>query len=143
MCDYILSNINRFQLLIKNKKNEIENNLYKRNKDIYEQLIKLNEQVTNEMINIAYSSTSIFIEYYLQDNDKYLLEFIGDLNNKLSNIEGKFSNIYNTLVVDFLVNFIQLCYIHTLKKEYLQLMNCIHVDLLFYQSGHKINIFYK
>jgi hypothetical protein len=28
MCDYILSNINRFQLLVKNKKNDIESNLY-------------------------------------------------------------------------------------------------------------------
>ena len=139
MSDHILSNINRFQLLIKNKKNEIENNLYRINKDIYTQLIILNKDSTNKMINIAYSSTSIFIEYYLQDNDKYLLEFIGDLNNKLSYIEGKFSNIYYILIVDFLVNFIQLCYIHTSKKEYLQLMNCIHVDLLFHQSKHIIH----
>ena len=28
MCDYILYNINRFQLLVKNKKNDIESNLY-------------------------------------------------------------------------------------------------------------------
>ena len=139
MCDYILSNINRFQLLVKNKKNDIESNLYKRNKDIYQQLIKLNKQVTNKMINIAYSSTSIFIQYYLIDNDEYLLEFIGKLNKKLSNLEDKFTNIYNTLIVDFLVNFIQLCYIHTLKKEYLQLMNCIHVDLLFHQSKHIVH----
>ena len=73
MCDYILSNINRFQLLVKNKKNDIENNLYKRNKDIYQQLIKLNKQVTNKMINIAYSSTSIFIQYYLIDNEYFTL----------------------------------------------------------------------
>ena len=72
MFDHILSNINRFQLLLKNKKNEIENNLYRRNKDIYEQLIVLNKDSTNRIINIAYLSTSIFIEYYLKDNDKYL-----------------------------------------------------------------------
>ena len=139
MCDHILSNINRFQLLLKNKKKEIEKNLYRRNKDIYEQLIVLNKDNTNKIINIAYSSTSIFIEYYLRDNDKYLLEFIGDLNKKLSKIEDKFSNIYNTLITDFLVNFIQLCYIHTSKKEYLQIMNCIHVDLLFHQSKHIVH----
>ena len=139
MCDHILSNINRFQLLLKNKKKEIENNLYRRNKDIYEQLIVLNKDSTNKIINIAYSSTSIFIEYYLKDNDKYLLEIIGDLNKKISNLEDKFTNIYNRLITDFLVNFIQLCYIHTSKKEYLQIMNCIHVDLLFHQSKHIVH----
>ena len=123
-------------------KDNMINKLFQDNKVLYEYLsIYEKNNKKSYIINVAFTSICIFIEYQLTQKDNYLHEFIVE---KLSYIQNKKSCIDKTYyyhLLKFLVNFIQICFLQTQDKSYLNHINCIYIELLFMNNNH--NIEYK
>lgn len=132
----IRNKIERFEIEIKKiQKSRLINRLLVENKSIYEHLILDKE---NEPINAAYASSGIFFQYKLTEKHDYLKNFIFDTLDIINEKKKIYIEKHYYQFLNFMVNFIHLCFLITNDKSYLDKIRCIYVELLFMKNNHNI-----